>query len=129
MKLQTFRNMKAMIHGGDQRRIECAKSGVLKIGATEIKIIASESAVMPNLYHGATGNYAATFTDTDGRVYDLGKISIRGGRIVPPTEVAVELMELRCRADAAEEENEKLREKIRELEGIFDTNALNFLIK
>ena len=129
MKIQTFRNMKAVIHGTDPKRIGGYKEGVLKIGTTEINISPDADSIMPILFHGVTGDYDATFTDKFGRVYTLAKVSVRGGRIVPPSDVVVELMELRCRADAAEEECEALREKIRELESIYDTNALNFLIK
>jgi hypothetical protein len=121
--------MRAMIYGGDQRRIGGDVSGVLKIGTTEIKITPEEDSILPILYHGATGRYLATFTDVSGNVYDIGKILVRNGKIVPPTEVEVELMELRCRLDTSEDECEALREKIRELENIFDTNSLNFLIK
>lgn len=84
---------------------------------------------MPLLFYGGTGDYDATFTDAFGRVYNLEKVAVRGGRITPPPPTAVEIMELRCRADAAEDECEALRERIRELENIFDTNSLNFLIK
>ena len=38
MRIQTFKNMKGLIHGGDPKRISCDKSGVLKIGTTEIAI-------------------------------------------------------------------------------------------
>ena len=129
MKLTTFRNMKGLIHGGDPKRIGCDKAGILKIGATEVSITPEEDAIMPMLFHGATGDYNATFTDKAGRVYNLEKVAVRGGWIQPPSATAVEIMELRCRADAAEEECEALRDKIRELENIFDTNSLNFLIK
>lgn len=129
MKLTTFRNMKGLIHGGDPKRIGCDKAGILKIGATEVSITPEEDAIMPMLFHGATGDYNATFTDKEGRVYNLEKVAVRGGRIALPSPTEVEIMELRCRADAAEEECEALRDKIRELENIFDTNSLNFLIK
>lgn len=129
MKIQTFRNMKGLIHGTDPKRIGGCKEGVLKIGTTEIYISPDADSIMPILFHGVTGDYDATFTDKFGRVYTLEKVSVRGGRILPPSPVAVELMELRCRADEAEAECEALREKIRELESIFDTNSLNFLIK
>ena len=128
MKIQTFLNMKGLIHGSDPKRIGCDKSGVLKIGNTEIKISSGEDAIMPMLFHGCTGDYDATFTDGEGAVYTLEKVSVRGGRIVPPSPTAVELMSLRCRADQAERERDALREKLCELENIFDTNSLNFLI-
>ena len=127
MTITTFKNMKGLIHGPDPRRIGCDREGILKIGATEIEV--SADSIMPTLFHGATGNYEATFTDKSGKVYHLDMVEVRGGRIQPPPPTAVEIMELRCRADAAEDECEALREKIRELEGIFDTNSLNFLIK
>lgn len=128
MKITTFKNMKGLIHGSDPKRIGCDKEGVLKIGNTEVTISPGADSIMPTLFHGATGDYEATFTDNHGKVYRLDKVAVRGGRIAPPPPTAVEIMELRCRADAAEDECEALREKIRELENIFDTNSLNFLI-
>ena len=129
MKIQTFKNMKGLIHGADPKRIGCEREGVLKIGTVEINISPKEDALLPLLFNGATGDYKATFTDKGGNVYELEKVAVRSGRIAPPSPTAVEIMELRCRADAAEGECEALRKKIRELEGIFDTNSLNFLIK
>jgi hypothetical protein len=127
MKIQTFINMKGIIHGSDPKRIGCDTDGVLKIGTTEIAV--SSDSVMPTLFYGASGDYPATFTDMYGRVYNLDKVAVRDGRIQPPPPVAVEIMELRCRADTAERERDSLREKVNELEHIFDTDALNFLIK
>lgn len=129
MKIQTFKNMKGIIHGSDQKRIGCDKSGVLRIGNTEIKISHEEDAIMPLLFHGATGNYDAIFTDAEGGVYILNKVAVRGGRIAPPSPTEVEIMELHCRADIAEAERDALQERVYELEHIFDTNSLNFLIK
>lgn len=129
MKIQTFRNMKGLIHGRDPKRIGCDIGGVLKIGTTEVIISPGEDAIMPMLFHGATGNYDATFTAGDGRVFKLERVAVRGGWILPPSATAVEIMDLRCRADSLDEENERLRAKIHELENIFDTNSLNFLIK
>lgn len=129
MKIQTFNNKKGIIHGSDPKRIGCEKSGTLKIGNTEIKISHEEDAIMPSLFYGATGDYDATFTDEQGTVYTLEKVEVRGGRIQPPSPTAVEIMELHCRADEAEAERDALRERVYELEHIFDTNSLNFLIK
>lgn len=122
MKITTFRNMRGLIHGGDPKRMGCDKAGVLKIGKVEINISPKEDTIMPMLFNGCSGDYEATFTDKTGRVYNLEKVAVRGGWIAPPPPTTVELMELRCRADAAEE-------KIEELSNIFDTNSLNFLIK
>lgn len=129
MKIQTFNNMRGIIHGSDHKRIGCDKSGVLKIGNTEINISHEEDAILPNLFHGVSGDYDATFTDADGAVYTLEKVAVRGGRIEPPPAVAVELMELRVRADNAEAERDFLRAEIHRLDHIFDTNSLNFLIR
>ena len=129
MTITTFKNMKGLIHGNNPKRISCEKEGVLKIGQTEIRVSPGEESVMPTLFHGASGDYRATFTDGRGRVYELAKVSVRGGRIAPPPPTDVEIMELRCRADAAEGRCLVLEKKTRELEGIFDTDALNFLIK
>lgn len=129
MKIQTFRNMKGIIHGSDPMRIGCDRPGILKIGNAEIKVTNGEDAILPSLFYGATGDYDATFTDEHGKVYTLAKVAVRGGRILPPSPTAVEMMELHCRADEAEAERDALRERVYELEHIFDTNSLNFLIK
>jgi hypothetical protein len=122
MKITTFRNMRGLIHGGDPKRMGCDKTGVLKIGKAEINISPGEDSIMPMLFNGCSGDYEATFTTSSGVVYRLEKVAVRGGWIAPPPPTTVELMELRCRADAAEE-------RIEELSNIFDTNSLNFLIK
>ena len=127
MKIQTFRNKKGLIYGADSKRIGCDKSGTLKIGSTEISISADKESIMPVLFNGVSGVYKATFTDSDG-VYELANVTIRGGRIVPPPENAVEFMELRCRLEALEALSEQIQIQIRELSNIFDTNSLNFLI-
>ena len=129
MRVQTFKNMKGLIHGADTKRIGCDKEGVLRIGAAEIHIPAGEDTIMPLLFNGCTGDYKATFTDTQGNVYELDRVSVRGGRIVPPTQTAVEFMELRIRTDALEDECSRLHERINILAQIFDTDSLNFLIK
>lgn len=129
MKIQTFRNMKGLIHGSDPKRIGCDKEGVLRIGPTEISVSPGADSILPILFHGADGDYEATFTESLGAVYVLDKVAVRGGRIAPPPPTAVEFMELRCRADEAEAERDALRERVIELENIFDTNSLNFLIK
>lgn len=122
MKITTFRNMKGVIHGADSKRISSDIAGTLKIGTTVIPISPGEDAIMPLLFNGCTGDYDGTFTTKAGVVYTLEKIEVRDGRIRPPSPVTVELMELRLRTDKAEE-------KIEELSNIFDTNALNFIIK
>lgn len=129
MRIQTFKNMKGVIHGRDPKRIGCDKSGVLKIGNTEIKITHGEEAILPSLFHGATGDYHATFTDAEGAVYTLEKVAVRGGRIASPSPTEVEIIELHCRADIAEAERDALQKRVYELEHMFDTDALNFLIK
>lgn len=129
MRIQTFKNQRGLIHGSDPKRIGCDIGGTLKVGATEISISPGIESVMPVLANGSTGVYNATFTSILGNVYELEKVSVKAGRIVPPTQASVELMELRCRADALEAECESLREEIRKLSTIFDTDALNFLIK
>ena len=128
MTITTFKNMKGLIHGNDPKRISCDTEGVLKIANNAVSVTADKS-ILPILINGATGEYDATFTDSCGTVYDLGKVTIRGGRIVPPPPTDVEIMDLRYRADAAEDERDALRERVNELEHIFDTDALNFLIK
>lgn len=128
MKVQTFRNKKGLIYGADSKRIECDREGVLKIGTFELSITDTET-ILPVLFNGSTGIYSATFTDKYGDVFDLGKVTIRGGRIEPPPQNAVDFMELRCRCESLEDRCERAEEEIRRLSNIFDTNSLNFLIK
>lgn len=128
MKIQTFYNMKGIIHGNDPKRICCDKPGKLTIGTVEVKVDVKEG-VMPYLFHGVSGDYNATFTTEEGEVYTLEKVAVRRGRIESPSAVAIELMELRVRADKAEAERDALRAEIDRLDHIFDTDSLNFLIR
>lgn len=121
MKITLFKNKKGLLHGPDPKRIEGDISGVLKIGSAEIDVHAGTKEIMPMLFYGCTGDYPATFETAYGEPYDLGKVSVRNGWVQPPHPSTVELMELRCRADEAED-------RLMALEGLFDTNSLNFLI-
>lgn len=121
MTLTLFKNQKALIHGTDPKRLCAPCSGVLTVGKTEIPLTADEEALMPMLYQGCTGEYEACFTAENGARYALGKIGIRGGWLIPPEPYTVELMELRCRAEEAEN-------RLTALESMFDTNALHFII-
>lgn len=129
MKIQVFKNGKGLIYGADAKRIGCDKEGILKIGSVEIFISTEAEAVMPMLFNGSSGIYGATFTDRSGDAFDLGRVTIRGGRIDPPPQASVEFMELRCRIDSMEEIVSVMQQEISELKKIFDTNSLNFLIK
>lgn len=129
MTIQVFKNDKGLIYGTDAKRISCDINGTLKIGSAEVNISAKTETIMPVLFNGSNGTYNATFISLLGHSYDLGKVSIRAGRIIPPSQTSVELMELRCRVEALEAECEALREEVRNLGNIFDTNSLNFLIK
>lgn len=129
MKIQLFKNNKGLIHGSDPKRMTCDVGGVLRIGTTEIPIVLDVEAVVPVLFNGCTGVYNATFTSSLGNVYELEKVSIKGGRIVPPSQQAVENMELRCRCDDLEDRCSMLEAENKRLANIFDTDALNFLIK
>lgn len=129
MKITIFNNMKGLIHGNDPKRIGCDQVGVLRIGTTEVSISLEGDSIMPLLFHGGTGDYDATFTTQEGKVYNLATVEVRNGRIAPPPPTAVEIMELRHRADAAERQLELLKEEVQRLAKIFDTDSLNFLIR
>ena len=129
MRIQTFKNHKGLIYGTDSKRIGCDKDGILRIGTAEVNISAVGESVMPVILNGCTGTYTATFTDKNGEVFELERVTLKEGRIVPPPQQAVDFMELRCRAELLEEQCKALSEEITELRKIFDTNSLNFLIK
>lgn len=128
MRIQIFNNKKGLIHGSDPTRIACELGGVLRIGATEISISPKGESVMPVLKNGCDGSYRASFTDQNGNVYELERLTIRRGRIVPPSRETVELMELRCGLEALMKKCDSLQAQIEILSHIFDTNSLNFLI-
>ncbi len=129
MIIQLFKNGKGLIHGSDNKRVSCNVAGTLSIGSAQIGIELDKEAILPVLHNGVTGEYNATFTSVLGNVYELERVALKSGRIVPPSPLSIELMELRCRVEALETECETLREQCRELADIFDTNSLNFLIK
>ena len=128
MKIQIFKNDKGLIHGSDPKRITCNIGGVLKIGTATIEVKADTDNIFPLLFNGGTGKYKAAFTSDAGIVYELTEVTVKGGRVLPPSSVDVEFMELRCRAEALETECAEMREEITQLKNIFDTNSLNFLI-
>jgi len=127
MKITLFKNGKGLIHGSNAKRVSSDTGGTLKIGANEMDVKPGEN-IMPLLSHGATADYNAMFTDCEGKAYNLGTVAVRSGRISPPSATAVEIMELRCKTEILEAENESLHNEIEELRNIFDTNSLNFLI-
>ena len=129
MKIQTFKNGTGLIYGADSKRIGCDVAGTLKIGATEVSILPESNAIMPLLFNGCSGVYDAIFIDKAGNKYVLSEVAVRKGRISPPPDIAVDFMEIRCRMDAVEEKCDKVLSEIQRLDNIFDTNALNFLIK
>ena len=129
MKITTFNNMTGLIHGADPKRIGCDMIGVLTIGSTEISIAPGSDSILPLLANGGTGNYEAVFLAKGGTLYDLGIVEVRNGRIAPPPPHAVEIMELRVRADEAEAKFKMLFDEVQRLANIFDTDSLNFLIK
>jgi hypothetical protein len=127
MNIQLFLNKKGLIWGGDNKRIGCERAGVLKIGGSEIAVSGTDC-VMPLLFYGASGDFEASYTTSDGEVYKLEKVAVRSGRILPPPSSAVEIMELHCREDNAELERADIKGRLDKLSKIFDTNSLNFII-
>lgn len=128
MKIQLFKNGKGLIHGTNSKRIGCDIEGTLSIGSAEIKVSAESKSIMPLLFNGCSGVYNASFKSVSGSVYLLERVTVKGGRIVSPSQTSIELMEMRCRLEAFEEEIESTRKEMDELRNIFDTNSLNFLI-
>lgn len=129
MKIALFNNKKGLIYGGDPKRISCDKEGTLHVGATTINLTPGKDEIMPLLFHGATGSYNATFTDATGDNYALEKLTIQAGRIVAPSQLVADIMELRCELDRANDKMDLIMAKITELDQVFDTDSLNFLIK
>lgn len=125
MRIQLYKDKRGLIYGDDPGHIGCDREGVLRIGTETVTIHAGREAKMPDL---ANGNHKATFTTGD-KVYVLENVSVRGGRILPPSREALEMMELRVRLDRLEDICEAMQIKITELDNIFDTDSLNFLTK
>lgn len=129
MRIQLFENGKGLIYGTDAMRIGCDIEGSLKIGSADIKVSAEAESVMPILFNGASGTHNATFTSNGGDVYELEKVTIKRGRIVPPDKTSVDIMELRCMNEALNKRCDSMQKQIEILSHIFDTNSLNFIIK
>lgn len=129
MKIQLFKNDKGIIYGADFKRISCSIGGVLKIGSAKIEVEADKDNIFPLLFNGGTGKYKASYITEIGTVYELAEVTVKGGRVLPPSPVDVELMELRCRTEALEDRCAKMEGEINDLKHIFDTNSLNFIIK
>jgi hypothetical protein len=129
VKIQLFKNDKGIIFGSDPKRISCDIGGVLRIGSTKIEVKAATENIFPLLFNGSTGKYKATFTSEIGTVYELAEVTVKGGRVLPPSQTAIEFMELRCRMEYLEAKCLELSDEIVRLNGIFDTNSLNFIIK
>ena len=128
MNIQLFLNKKGLIYGNNPNRIKCDVDGTLTIGGSQIAVKSKEDCVLPTLFYGASGEFDATFITKDG-VYDLGNVAVRNGRISSPPSYMLELMELHCEADHAKIERDAIKKDIKELQEIFDTNSLNFIIK
>ena len=129
MKIQLFLDKTGFIHGTDTGKITASADGFLTIGKDKIELKANEIKTVPNLMRGGSGICKTQFETLDGDIYSLNNVVVRGGRIAPPSAATLDIMELKLRADKAEIECREMREKIHELENIFDTNSLNFLIK
>lgn len=130
MTLHIFNDKTGVIHGADAKRIKSAHSGALSIGGKIVEILADEPAAVPVLCDGV---FPATFKKADGEEYSLGTYNVRGGNIIPRQDFTAEEIRLRHRVDALEESLAELEasttEEIEKLKNMFDTNALNFLIK
>jgi hypothetical protein len=129
VKIQLFKNDKGIIYGSDPKRISCDIGGVLRIGSAKIEVKPDTENIFPLLFNGGTGKYKATFTSEIGTVYEIAEVTVKGGRVLPPSQTAIEFMELRCRVEYLEDRCAKMEEDIIRLNGIFDTNSLNFIIK
>ena len=129
MRIQTFTNGKGLIYGDDPKRVSCDKAGVLKIGSNVIEIPHDSVVAMPRLCGGYSCKVSASFTAEDGSVYPLENVVVKEGRIAPPPQTSVQLMELRLFIEELRAECKRIDERVEELSKIFDTNSLNFLIK
>ena len=128
MRLHVFKNGTSVICGYDTSVIESAISGTLTVGKTSFYI--RDKAAVPQF---GDGSYQASFISDSGKVYNVGFVSVSGGKIVPHRISAVEcelhhrLDELELRYDKLCAEHESLSEKYNELYEKYNTNALNFL--
>lgn len=129
MIIQLFNNKNFLVHGADNKRLTCERSGTLRIGDAEIPVKANEENVLPPLFFGASADFKASFVTADGDIYDGGKVSIRSGRLLSAPPEKVEMMELHIRCDEAEKRLKIAEKDLDKLKKLFDTNSLNFIIK
>jgi hypothetical protein len=128
MKIQTFTNGKGLIYGEEPSRITSPVSGTLVLGSASIPVAANKETVLPQLFNSASGVFKAEFI-TEDKVYKLRNVRVKRGFISPPSDDVVERAMLFARVDEVEEKCNGIIENINRLDKIFDTNALNFLIK
>jgi hypothetical protein len=129
MIIQLFNNKNFLVHGEDNKRLTCERSGTLRIGNTEIPVKANEENILPPLFFGASADFKASFVTADGDIYEGGKVSVRSGRLLSAPPEKVEMMELHIRCDEAEKRQKENRKDIDMLKKLFDTNSLNFIMK
>jgi hypothetical protein len=127
MILKIFKNGKGILYGEDKHSITSSVQGDLYIGSAHIRIEANKPSPVPSLLNGNGGVQKGTFIS--GKTYDLGKITIRGGRVVSPSADAIEMAELRARVDDFEEKIKKYDERMNSVLARFESDALGFLIK
>ena len=127
----------ADLDGWEDQVIPASSGYIVKEGVNQYKSDHSSSSA-PRSVVGIKPDGTVVIMLNDGRqepysagmtMYELAEVTVKGGRLLPPSAVEVELMELRCNYEALETKCAEMSREIEELKHIFDTNSLNFIIK
>ena len=124
MRIHLFNNGTAVISGLNPKTLVADKPGTLRIGCSSFAVLDLKETVIPRMTDGC---YTASFISEDGKEYRVGYISVHNGGIVAARTSENELL-LHHELDRANEKIEELTAKVAELEKIFDTDSLNFLL-
>ena len=129
MILTLFNNNRGMIRRDNPRRLISAYGGILKIGDSIVTIQAKTQTELPILCDGQTGEFAATFTDENGKVYNLFNVHLVDGRIATPSAELEQFVSLYIKAQSCDRMIERLQQEKQEAINALNNHPLKYLIE
>jgi hypothetical protein len=109
MEIILFKNNKAAIRTGEPETLSCSRTGILKIGDTDISVKVGEHTDIPKLPDMEACD--AIFITPNQRFWNL-KISVREGVIVPENILLEDMMYLEENIDSVPEKITSLKYKL-----------------
>lgn len=129
MILILFNNSKGIVQYDESNKLASAHAGVLKIGDGIVTIQAKTQTELPILCNGKTGEFAATFTDENGKVYNLFNVHLVDGRIAAPSAELEQFVSLYIKAQSCDRMIERLQQEKQEAINALNNHPLKYLIQ